>query len=452
MTWPCRALACWILLTTQQAGLAAERSLTPQDDLQRCIDQAATGDTLILGPGLYSGNFVISHRLSLRGEPQAIIDAGGRGHALRIRAPGVRISGLRIEHWGQDLSTLDAGVFIEAGAGQVEIRDNHLHGGGFGIWLDGAPDARIIGNRIRGQRELRSSDRGNGIHLSGAQGALIQGNDIAGVRDGLYIESSHHNRLIGNLLHELRFGIHYMYAYSNELRHNHTRNTRTGYALMQSKHLDVRHNRSENDRNYGILMNYITDSTISHNRIEGVRSGLSSTFVDSQTAVTGAAGKALFIYNSLFNQISDNLLANSDLGIHLTAGSEDNRFSGNAFIGNKKQVKYVANRQQEWSYQDRGNYWSDYLGWDMNADGVGDTVYRPNDGVDKLLWKYPVARVLMNSPAIEALRWVQRQFPVLRPVGVADSRPLMRSPFPPCQAESPRVNPPQPERICTLLN
>jgi nitrous oxidase accessory protein len=34
----------------------------------------------------------------------------------------------------------------------------------------------------------------------------------------------------------------------------------------------------------------------------------------------------------------------------------------------------------------------------------------------------------MHSPAIQTLRWVQRQFPVFRPQGVRDSYPLMVEP------------------------
>jgi nitrous oxidase accessory protein len=48
--------------------------------------------------------------------------------------------------------------------------------------------------------------------------------------------------------------------------------------------------------------------------------------------------------------------------------------------------------------------------------------------MDRLLWRYPAARLLMNSPAVLALRWVQRQFPVFRPEGVKDSAPLMTDP------------------------
>jgi nitrous oxidase accessory protein len=190
----------------------------------------------------------------------------------------------------------------------------------------------------------------------------------------------------------------------------------------------VVNNQSENDQNYGILMNFITNSRIAGNRISGVQTGRNPLDSRSSKTIAGAEGKAIFMYNSVFNEIVDNRFTASDLGIHLTAGSEDNVISGNAFIGNKEQVKYVSNRKQDWSKNGRGNFWSDYLGWDMDNDGIGDTFYEPNDGVDKLLWKYPAAKVLINSPAIETLRWVQRQFPVFKSPGVYDSAPLMSAP------------------------
>jgi nitrous oxidase accessory protein len=157
--------------------------------------------------------------------------------------------------------------------------------------------------------------------------------------------------------------------------------------------------------------------------VSDVRSGSTG-----DSMIAGAEGKALFIYNSLFNSIEHNHFERSALGIHLTAGSEDNRISGNAFVGNRQQVKYVAVRTQEWSVDGRGNYWSDYLGWDRNEDGLGDIAYEPNDNVDRLLWLYPQVRLLMNSPSIELLRWVQRAFPVIKSPGVQDSHPLMQLP------------------------
>ena len=81
------------------------------------------------------------------------------------------------------------------------------------------------------------------------------------------------------------------------------------------------------------------------------------------------------------------------IGIHFTAGSERNLLTGNAFIANQEQVKYVGTRFMEWSFEGRGNYWSDHPAFDLNGDGIADGVYRPNDLMDHILWSQPAAKL-----------------------------------------------------------
>lgn len=402
---------------------AQTRTINPSDGLQLVIDASQKGDRLILNAGRYIGNFTINKGIVLTGQSGAVIDGNGNGHALLVEVPEVRIESLEITNWGDDLTDMDAGVFVKKEATGTQIINNYFLGDTFGIWVDGTQEVLIKDNRIEGNLDVRSQDRGNGIHLFNVGKARVEANEVWHTRDGIYIDTSNNNELIGNYLHDLRYGVHYMYSYHNRVSGNRTVNTRTGYALMQSKFLTVTDNTSENDSNYGILMNFITQSTIANNRVSGVQNNRSATGSTSLTE-----GKALFIYNSLFNKIRGNYFAESDMGVHLTAGSENNVFTRNAFISNKEQVKYVSTRHQDWSYEGVGNYWSDYLGWDMDADGIGDTQYEPTDGVDRLLWKFPAAKVLLNSPAVETIRWVQRQFPVLKAQGVVDSRPLMSLP------------------------
>ncbi|BBB25646.1 nitrous oxide reductase family maturation protein NosD [Amphritea japonica] len=402
-------------------------NVNPTDNLQLVLDSSQSGDQIMLAKGVYQGNFIVSHAVELTGEVGAVIDGQNKDHTLLINSADVYIHNLRIQNWGVDLTDLDSGIFVSRSAANTRIEHNYLQGGGFGIWVDASPDVKIVANKVEGDLNMRSSDRGNGIHLYNVKGALAKDNEVWHTRDGIYIDTSNGNELIGNHLHDLRYGVHYMYSYHNLVKDNFTRNTRTGYALMQSKYLTVIGNRSKNDANYGILMNYITNSTLKNNRVEGVQNNRNP-HMQQSTNLAGLEGKALFIYNSLFNEIRDNLFAESDMGIHLTAGSEDNVLSGNAFVSNKEQVKYVATRTQDWSDKGVGNFWSDYLGWDMDGDGIGDVEYEPNDSVDRLLWKFPSAKLLLNSPAVETLRWVQRQFPILKSPGVVDSHPLMAIP------------------------
>ncbi len=415
------------LALAASAVQAAQRELRPDGPgLARAVAAAAPGDILHLAAGVYRGNVRVDKPLALIGRPGAVIDGGGAGDVIRIAAPGVIVRGLRLIGSGSNLTKMNAAVFIERAADDAIVEDNDIETNGFGIWLDGCEAARVLGNRIQGNRTLRSQDRGNGVHLFNTTGAIVEGNEIWHARDGIYIDTSNHNTLRRNVMHDLRYGIHYMYSHHNQVIENETRRTRTGYALMQSRDLTVLGNRSENDQNYGILMNYIVDSTIRGNRVVRVQRGRSPG--GGGPGIVGAEGKAIFIYNSQFNKIGGNVFGHSDLGIHLTAGSEGNAIYGNAFVNNRTQVKYVATRLQEWSRDGRGNYWSDYLGWDLNADGIGDRPYEPNDDVDRMLWKYPAAKVLMHSPALQTLRWVQARFPVLRAPGVKDSHPLMTIP------------------------
>ena len=419
------ALAAAVAMHLPARVFAAEWTATPDEPLQALIERSAAGDHVRLPAGRYSGPLRVDHTLRLSGEPGAVIDGGGKGNAIELSAPNSVIEGLAIENWGDNLTNMDAAIFVERTASGSVIRDNKLHGPAFGIWLDAVADVDVLDNQIRGTPQLRSQDRGNGVHMFNVRNALVARNDIRQTRDGIYIDTSSHSVLRENHLEDLRYGVHYMYAYDNRVEGNVTRHTRTGYALMQSKRLMVVGNRSIADENYGILMNNITNSTLRGNRIDSVRQPLDPA---GESLVSGSEGKAIFIYNSQFNRLEGNRFANSDIGIHLTAGSEDNVVAGNAFVSNRQQVMYVATRPQEWSENDRGNFWSDYLSWDLSNDGIGDTPYEPNDAMDRLLWRFPAARLLMDSPAVVTLRWVQRQFPVFRPQGVKDSAPLMIEP------------------------
>jgi nitrous oxidase accessory protein len=411
-------------------GLAAALTvallpMTAQAGIQQQLDALGPGAVFELPPEQVSPIVIRVADVTVRCHADTVINGGGEGNAVHILAAGVTFIGCKVRNWGSDLNELNTGIFVAREAGGVTVADNNLQGPAFGVWLDAAPDATVLGNVIRGDASMRSNDRGNGIHLFNTQGALIEGNDIRQTRDGIYIETSNNNRIRNNVMADLRYGIHYMYSMDNLLENNVTRGTRTGYALMQSKRLTVLNNRSENDENYGILMNFITQSELRGNVVTGVSKGQFA-----GAAMLGAEGKAVFIYNSLYNTFTDNVFANSNIGIHLTAGSEDNTMFNNAFVNNQRQVKYVATRTQEWSKDGVGNYWSDYLGWDRNQDGTGDVPYEPNDNVDRLLWTYPEVKVLMFSPAVDTLRWVQGAFPVIKAAGVQDSHPLMYPPEP----------------------
>jgi len=403
-------------LFTSFQSQAEERRVAPGEGvLQAAIDSSKAGDTLILESGVYAGSINIHRSITLLGNNSnvsggSIIDGQGSSHVIIVSAADVTIKGLSIVHSGSNLVAEDSGVFVTDKGDRVQIESNHFENNQIGIYLKGPESALVDDNVIIGSQFHRVNDRGNGVYLWNTPGSIIKNNDIRYGRDGIFVNTSRNNVFHGNRLRDLRFAIHYMYANDSEVSDNISINNHVGFALMFSNNIVVKGNRSTADRERGLFFNFTNNSVIDGNR------------------VSGGAEKCVFIYNANFNQITNNSFEECKIGIHFTAGSEKNEIYSNAFINNRTQVKYVGTRYIEWSKNGRGNYWSDNSAFDIDGNGIADQIYRPNDLVDQIVWRHPLAKLLLNSPAVQILKWAQSEFPGLHPGGVTDIAPLMLPP------------------------
>jgi nitrous oxidase accessory protein len=339
---------------------------------------------------------------------------------------------------GSDLVAMDSGVLLHQTATGAVVEGNRIEGNLFGVYVHGAAGAMVRGNVITGRRGGQMSLHGNGVSVWNAPGARVEGNDIRFGRDGIFALASRQNGFIGNRFRDLRFAVHYMYTNDSEISGNASIGNHVGYAIMYSQRLQVRGNLSDGDREHGMLFNYANGSDISGNVVIGhpAAPAEAAEAEDREHAALVAAAEAgspmpakcVFIYNSNRNRFTGNRFEGCGIGVHFTAGSEGNAITGNAFIGNRTQMKYVGTRELDWSPRGRGNFWSDNPAFDLDRDGIADTAYRPNDIVDRVLWSAPRAKILLNSPAVQVLRWAQSQFPSILPGGVVDSHPLVAAP------------------------
>jgi len=425
----------------------AERLIVePGTEVQPALDRAVEGDVVVLARGIHRGPVHIGTKTTLEGEPGAILEGPGRGSVVTISAPGAVVRGLTVRGSGRDLEAMDAGVFVKQSATGAVVEGNRLEDNLYGIYLHGAHDSVARGNVIVGIEEGRVNEAGNGVSVWNAPGARVEDNDIRFGRDGIFAVASKRNVFRGNRFRDLRFAVHYMYTDDGEVVDNVSSGNTVGFAIMYSHRLVVRGNVSDGDLNHGFLFNFANSSEIVGNTVRGRllpasrwanrgfrgrdarEHGLPAAEEASSKAASALQNgpeKCVFIYNANKNTFRDNWFEGCEIGVHFTAGSEGNDISGNAFIRNRNQVKYVGTRYLDWSKDGRGNYWSDNPAFDLNGDGVGDTAYRPNDIIDKVLWTAPQAKVLVNSPAMQIIRWAQAQLPALLPGGVVDSRPLM---------------------------
>lgn len=404
-------VAAAVLWLAPTAVVAATLEVRPGDGtLAAALERAEAGDRLLLGAGRYRGPVVLERTVILEGEDGATVDGGGAGTVITVDAPDVVVRGLTIVNSGISLAEEHAGVFVTEAADRALIERNRLESNLIGVFLKGPEKAIVRANTIVGRQDLRMNERGNGVHLWNTPGSQVVGNDIRYGRDGIFVTTSRDNRFEANSFRNLRFAVHYMYTQASEVVGNLSEGNHVGYALMYSKRISAEDNVSRGDRDRGLLLNYVNESTIVGNQVFG-------------------SEKCVFIYNANKNLFQDNHFQNCEIGVHFTAGSERNIISGNAFIDNRTQVKYVGTRFLDWSAEGRGNYWSDNPAFDLDGDGIADRTYRPNDITDEILWAHPAAKLLLNSPAMQVLRYAQSQFPALHPGGVRDSAPLMHPPL-----------------------
>ena len=382
--------------------------VAPGDGLIGAVAAAAPGDVLHLSPGDHNGPITIEKSLTLEGDgfDKTSVIGNGTGSVITILAPNVTVRGLRITGSTKTSDGTEGGIYVEKGADNPVIEANWLDRNLFGISLHGPKHAIVRNNRITNRNDVWLNNRGNGIHAWNNIGSDIEHNDVIGGRDGIFMQLGSDNIIDGNTFEHVRFAVHYMYSKRGSVTNNISVGNHIGYALMYSDQLKVVGNVSVKDRDQGLMLNSAHKGDIENNY------------------VYGSSGKCLFMYLALQNRLTNNRFEACDIGVHVT-GSDGNVIADNAFIDNHVQMRYAGTKAYEWSDRGRGNYWSDNAAFDLDGDGIADTAYRPNNVVDWLVWRYPLAKLLLSSPAMELLRTAQSQFPALNPGGVVDSYPLM---------------------------
>ncbi len=400
------ALSAFMVIVSAQP-VWAERLVAGRDapTVQATIERAHPGDTVLVPRGVWKERVVLDRGIVLRGEG-GVLDGGGEGTVLTVTAPHARVEGLELRGSGSDLGAPDACLFVAPSATETTVRDNRLSDCAFGMWLHRAHGSLIEGNRVEGRRDVRVADRGNGIHLFDCSYVTVRRNVVRGARDGLYVSATDDSLLEDNDLTDQRYGLHYMYSMRNTVRGNRVSRNLGGIALMESDVLHVERNVAEGNERFGILFRDVQFSYIGRNRLE--RNALGA-----------------FFYNSNDNVIRGNWIADNDVGAKVWAGSDRNVVEGNAFAGNRQTVFYVGAEDLRWGRGGRGNYWSDYVGWDQDGDGVGERPYRADAFVAHLVHRYPEASWLLRSPALELLVMLESRMPLLRVPTIVDEAPLL---------------------------
>ncbi|MFA5535698.1 MAG: nitrous oxide reductase family maturation protein NosD [Bacillota bacterium] len=425
------SLGCFLILSSPAEARTIEVwPGGPIPTIQKALTTAEDGDVIRVHPGKYDGRLVINKSIRLLGLEMPIIDGEGLGDVITIEADEVTVKGFEIIFSGKILEETNAGIKIKSNNNLVE--DNRFINNLFGVYLERASENVIRRNLIKGRPVVRdlgkvtldentaassydikfAGDGGDGIHLFDSPENLMESNIITDTRDGIYFDYSYHNRVINNQIFNVRYGIHYMYSWYNNFEGNILLDNVAGAAPMFSKYIVFRNNvlaGSRGHRAYGILFAHCD-----HSLAEG-------NIVFDNT-------RGFFLDHSMHNTIRNNLIAMNDIGLDLISSSTDNVFIDNNFIDNMQQIALIAftvGRGNEFHASGRGNYWSDYRGFDLDQDGVGDIPHFTGDVFTYLMGKAPGVRLFLNSPAAKALEFSEKTFPVISIPKAEDPYPLI---------------------------
>jgi nitrous oxidase accessory protein len=407
------ALLAGLTLAAPSSGRVLQAPAEP-GAAARALAEAAAGDTVLLGPGAHAGPLVIARPLTLRGEPGAVVDGGGRASVLTVAAGGAVVEDLALRGSGARILTADAGLHVRQAAG-VSLRRLKIRDVLYGIHGERADGLRIEDCSLEGRvRPGDENGAGNGLHLWYTHDAVMLRDTSTRFLDGIYLSFADRAHVEASVLEDAgRYGLHTMYCQGGRIRGSRFQRNVAGCAIMFSNDLhlesnDFCHNRGP--RTYGVLLRDCSAGRFTGNRL-----------VDNTIAV--------FMDNSNRNLVRDNLVQDNGWGVLLFSSCAGNVFTGNAFIHNDYPVALDMRRSNN-RFDDgtRGNYWGESAPYDLDGDRVSDVPFSPVSAFAFVSKQYPDLSILARSPAVAALAVAERVIPALRPSEIVDHLPMVAPP------------------------
>lgn len=375
--------------------------------LKEAIAVAKEYDTIIVKKGTYKAhNILVNKPLTIIGKDYPVIDGELKGEVITIVSDNVTIDGLFIINVGTSYTEDFAAIRVKRKKNFV-IKNVVLEKLFFGIYLEKAQNGKVFHNKIIGNA-INEHNSGNGIQLWYCKNIAVEHNFIQHVRDGVYIEFSD-NCLIKNNVSEnnLRYGLHFMFSNDDVYQDNTFQNNGAGVAVMFSKKIKMLNNtfiENWGTASYGLLLKEINDAEIVGNTFE------------ENTIGINIEGSNRIIYKN-------NNFINNGWAIKVRGACYTNQFLENNFLYNSFDISYnskvndnVINR----------NYWSNYTGYDLDKDGIGDVPYRPVKLFSYIVNRTPETIILLRSLFIDIIDFSEKVSPVFTPDNLLDNSPLIK--------------------------
>ncbi len=369
-------------------------------NLNEALNISDNGDTVILHGGKYEGNFFIEKSISLIGKDNPVVDGKNNGTVITVEAPNVTIEGLTIQNTGKLLDKEDSGILVKAN--NVLIKNNHFKEALFGVYFRQADGGIVRDNFIEGKKELDVPRRGDLFRAWYSKNLLLERNKFQFGRD-VIIWFAEGAVIRNNKMTNARYGLHFMYSSHSRVQNNILTGNSVGMYLMYSKDLKIENNLLAYNRGatgFGIGLKDLDNVELNGNVIADNRVGI---FIDNSPREFSAS----MTYNK-------NVIAYNETGVDVISSLERSHFTSNSFIENYEQTSLTRSQNSDNDFW-KGNYWSDYSGYDKDKNGVGDIPYHSTEILESLIEDKPNLRFFLYSPAVNTINYASEAFPIFKP-------------------------------------
>lgn len=378
------------------------------NSIKSAILIAVEGDSIIVDPGTYRENNIrVEKPLTIIGIDNPVIDGEEKGYIFDIaNIDSFAIKGFTISNAAKSYTKDYSSLHLY----QVKnffIENNIFNNPFFAMHIEKSKNGLIKNNVINGNA-IDEISSGNGIHLWHTSNVDVIENEIYNMRDGIYFEFVKHSLVKNNISKfNLRYGLHFMFSNDDKYNDNLFENNGAGVAVMFSKRISMRDNLFKlnwGTASYGLLLKEIYDADIINN-----------TFTENTIAIFAEGINRI---NFERNNFSSNGWA-----IRFLGACYGNKLFRNNFLNNSFDISYSG--RINGNIFDK-NYWSEYTGYDLNRDGLGDVPYRPVKLFSYIVNRTPETIVLLRSLFVDIINFSERVSPIFTPDNLKDFNPLMK--------------------------
>lgn len=328
--------------------------------IQKAVNDANPGDTILVYPGTYKENIVVDRELriiSKSGNPEdtIVLASTQNEHVFKIASDNVTIRGLKIKDASGNPGNYKYGIYLD-GIKNCIIDNNYISNNREGIFLIDTSNNTLINNKLPKNNDA-------GIILMSSDNNTIMNNHMSGNVAGIIIiHFSSNNTVDGNAVSENTIGID-IQGDNNTIRNNAILNNgKYGMGITSSADNAISNNTVNSNKRNGIWIefsknNTLKNNTISFNGMDGIFLLYSNNNTLSGNNASNNINQGICLMDCDYNILHNNFVnQNNANGIHLWnegteidddaifewGGSGDNILSNNTASNNTIYGIYVG--------------------------------------------------------------------------------------------------------------